>query len=206
MSIIKAFPTFISHKPLFRKQQKHRELARALEREIAELAEADKAGIFWSQENYLHGYTSYSSVNDLHRRSPTFQALENLITREVLAYARKIGIDDSAAKKLTMDTCWVNVMHEHASHTLHLHPLSVISGTFYLSLPAGAPGIRFEDPRLDRFMARPPCNPRRSRELRPLLELPCKAGDLVLFESWLRHEVPAHLGKQPRISISFNYS
>jgi uncharacterized protein (TIGR02466 family) len=36
--------------------------------------------------------------------------------------------------------------------------------------------------------------------------LPARTGRLLLFESWLRHEVPPHAGAAERVSISFNYS
>jgi len=36
--------------------------------------------------------------------------------------------------------------------------------------------------------------------------IPAQAGTLVLFESWLRHEVPPNPAASPRISISFNYN
>jgi uncharacterized protein (TIGR02466 family) len=32
-----------------------------------------------------------------------------------------------------------------------------------------------------------------------------EAGKLILFESWLRHEVSANQSDEERISISFNY-
>jgi predicted Rossmann fold nucleotide-binding protein DprA/Smf involved in DNA uptake len=34
---------------------------------------------------------------------------------------------------------------------------------------------------------------------------PARAGEVILFESWLRHEVPPSPIAQERISISFNY-
>jgi uncharacterized protein (TIGR02466 family) len=34
---------------------------------------------------------------------------------------------------------------------------------------------------------------------------PATAGNVTLFESWLRHEVPSNPLKAERISISFNY-
>jgi uncharacterized protein (TIGR02466 family) len=37
------------------------------------------------------------------------------------------------------------------------------------------------------------------------VELPCRPGQLVMFESWLKHEVPANRGSEERISVSFNY-
>jgi uncharacterized protein (TIGR02466 family) len=36
--------------------------------------------------------------------------------------------------------------------------------------------------------------------------LPARPGQLVLFESWLRHEVAANRSAAERVSISFNYS
>jgi len=41
---------------------------------------------------------------------------------------------------------------------------------------------------------------------RPWVVIPAEAGTLVLFESWLRHEVPPNPVAAERISISFNYS
>ena len=32
-----------------------------------------------------------------------------------------------------------------------------------------------------------------------------KAGDLLLWESWLRHEVPPNRAASSRVSVSFNY-
>jgi uncharacterized protein (TIGR02466 family) len=33
-----------------------------------------------------------------------------------------------------------------------------------------------------------------------------KVGDVMLWESWLRHEVPMNMADDDRISVSFNYS
>jgi uncharacterized protein (TIGR02466 family) len=105
-----------------------------------------------------------------------------------------------------MTDCWVNIMGRGATHTLHLHPLATISGTYYVAVPAGASGLKFEDPRLERFMAAPPRLPRARRENRPWVVLPAHAGTLVLFESWLRHEVPPQARSAERVSVSFNYN
>jgi uncharacterized protein (TIGR02466 family) len=73
-------------------------------------------------------------------------------------------------------------------------------------VPAGTPGIKFEDPRLDRFMAAPPRKAGAKRETRPWGTFPAAAGQLVLFESWLRHEVVPNRVDAERVSISFNYN
>jgi uncharacterized protein (TIGR02466 family) len=81
-------------------------------------------------------------------------------------------------------------------HSLHLHPASFISGTYYVQVPRGAAALKVEDPRLSKMMAAPPG--------KALVSVPAKAGDVILFESWLRHEVPPARYTGERISISFN--
>ena len=105
-----------------------------------------------------------------------------------------------------MTDCWVNMMPPGTTHGLHLHPLSFMSGTYYVQTPAGCPGIKFEDPRLDRFMAAPPRSAKASPANQSFITYPAEAGNLILFESWLRHEVPANQVPEERISISFKYA
>jgi uncharacterized protein (TIGR02466 family) len=103
-----------------------------------------------------------------------------------------------------MTDCWINMMPRGVTHGLHLHPLSTISGTYYVRTPKGVPGLKLEDPRLDRFMAAPPR--RADAGQQPWLTMPVAAGSLLLFESWLRHEVPPNTAAAERVSISFNYN
>ncbi len=104
-----------------------------------------------------------------------------------------------------MTDCWLNVMPAGVVHSLHLHPASFISGTYYVELPKGVAALKVEDPRLSRLMAAPPRRARAPQPFRSFVEVPAKAGELVLFESWLRHEVPPARYTGERISISFNY-
>jgi uncharacterized protein (TIGR02466 family) len=172
--------------------------------ECLQTREDDVAGRRWSATRYPGGYTSYGSLCRMHTISPTFAALERKLRRHVRAYARTLELD-LEGRELEMTDCWINIMPRLVVHSLHLHPLSTISGTYYVRTPRGAPGIKFEDPRLDRFMAAPPRRPDCRPEHRPWITVPAVAGKLVLFESWLRHEVPPNPVAAERISISFNY-
>ena len=91
-------------------------------------------------------------------------------------------------------------------HAGHIHPGSVISGTYYVALPDGAAGLKFEDPRLQQMMAAPPRRSNASRRNKSFVEIAPKPGTILLWESWLRHEVPPSRAKRDRISISFNYN
>jgi uncharacterized protein (TIGR02466 family) len=174
-------------------------------RECRQLRSDDAGGRRWSVRNYPGGYTSYHSAHKMQTVSPTFARLEQLLAAHIGQFVRALDLDVQA-RPLAMTDCWVNIMPQHTSHGLHLHPLATLSGIYYVKTPRGCPGLKFEDPRLDRFMAAPPRRADASRENRPWVTVPVQAGQIVLFESWLRHEVPANPRPAERISISFNYS
>ncbi len=175
-----------------------------LAEECARLRDYDAAGRRWSEKNYPGGYTSYASMNELHHFSSTFAALEKKLTRHVRAFAKALDLD-LRGRTVRMTDCWVNIMPPTAAHSLHLHPLSFISGTYYVKTPRGCPGLKFEDPRLDRFMAAPPKLAQARPSNRTHVTYPAEAGNVILFESWLRHEVASNRVEDERISISFNY-
>lgn len=196
------FPTLIYSAPLQRTG-----LARLndeLAEECGRLRDYDGAGRKWSAKNYPGGYTSYASMNELHRFSSTFEALERKLTKHVRAFAQALDMN-LRGREVRMTDCWVNIMPPTAAHSLHLHPLAFISGTYYVRTPKGCPGLKFEDPRLDRFMAAPPKKSDARPANRTHVTYPAEAGNVLLFESWLRHEVAANRVDAERISISFNY-
>jgi len=197
------FPTYIYCEPLQSSGAAH--FNAGLAEECRKLRDFDAAGRRWSGKNYPGGYTSYASMNALHRFSSTFTALEKKLTRHVRAFARSLEMN-LRGREIHLTDCWVNIMPESAAHSLHLHPLSFISGTYYVVTPRGCPGLKFEDPRLSKFMAAPP----RLADARPAnrahITYPAEAGKVILFESWLRHEVAANRIAEERISISFNYN
>jgi uncharacterized protein (TIGR02466 family) len=194
------FPTFIYHAPLRRRDQR---LRLELLKECHRFREHDAAGQRWSKSHYPGGYTSYASLSRLHQMSSTFMQMERLVMRHAKRFARHLEFD-LTGRELAMTDCWINIMAHAAVHSLHLHPLSTLSGVYYVQAPRGSARIKFEDPRLSRFMAAPPrlANPR--RENRTFISYEAAAGELILFESWLRHEVETHRRNTERISISFN--
>ncbi len=179
-------------------------LNRRLLAESLQLREDDAAGRRWSTRNYPGGFTSYASVHRMHEVSPTFARLQRYLDTHVRRFAAELDFD-LGGKALAMTDCWVNVMPQGVAHSLHLHPLSVISGTYYVRVPRGAPGLKFEDPRLDRFMGAPPRRAHASAANQAWVVMPAAPGSLLLFESWLRHEVVANQARSERVSISFNY-
>lgn len=196
------FPTLIYAERLLTKggQAFNAELLR----ECQQIREYDQPGMSWSAKNYPGGYTSYGSMDQLHRFSSTFDQLRSHIDRHVRVYARAQDWDLRGGK-LQMTDCWVNIMPRGCAHSFHVHPQAVVSGTYYVKTPRGSSGLRFEDPRLTRMMAAPARKTARKPEQQAHILYPAKAAQVILFESWLRHEVPASLIDEERVSISFNY-
>ena len=64
---------------------------------------------------------------------------------------------------------------------------------------------QFEDPWLAMMMAAPGRKGKARPELRSFVYVEPSAGEVLLWESWLRHEVPLHMAEEDRISVSFNY-
>jgi uncharacterized protein (TIGR02466 family) len=170
------------------------------------LATEDLAGRAWCRAQGYGGYTSYASLNDLPQRATAFADLKRRLDRHVSAFAEDLGFDLGPRGRLKLDSFWVSLLKPGAAHSGHIHPHSVISGTYYVTVPPGAGGLRLEDPRLPLMMAAPPRRADAREADRGFVTLTPEAGRLFLWESWLRHEVLPNAAKSVRISVSFNYA
>ena len=168
------------------------------------LAAEDAAGRAWSRENGYGGYTSYASLDDLSTRASVFGELKGKLDKHAAAFAKHLDFD-LRGRRLKLDSLWVNVLKPGAAHSGHIHPLSVLSGTVYVATPPGSSALKLEDPRLPLMMAAPPRRSDAPQAVRPFVYLTPEPGTVLMWESWLRHEVPANRAKAERISISFNY-
>ena len=209
----KAIPCPMSLRPLFVTQVYQATLAEG--RGFAEfnaqlidacrmLAEEDEGGRRWCRANGYRGYTSYGSLNDLPQRLPEFAELKRHLDRHALAYAKALNFD--LARKPRLDNLWVNILKPGGGHTGHIHPHAFLSGTVYVETPPGASALKLEDPRLPMMMARPSVNDEASEAERPFVYLKPQPGTVLMWESWLRHEVPVNAARSDRISVSFNYA
>lgn len=194
------FPTYI-HRGILKGAAR---LNRELTTEIAQIEKIDDHGRRWSREHYEHGYSSYSSMTRLNQTSPTFNELEQKLWPEVKALVKKLNWDMNG-RSLAMTTCWVNSMGRGTHHTMHTHPMCVLSGVYYVNLPPNSSPFKIEDPRLGLMMASPPRKRTAPAAEQNYLKIQPKPGEFILFESYMRHEVPPHRGKERRLSVSFNF-
>jgi uncharacterized protein (TIGR02466 family) len=190
---------------LYRAQISARGLNAALAKTCLAIAAEDKAGQRWSKAHGYKGYTSYASLDDLPFRASVFAELVTQIDKHVRSFGKALDFELSG-KSLALDSLWINVMDRGGIHSAHIHPHSVVSGTYYVDIPNGAADIRFEDPRLAMMMAAPPRKEKARRENQIFARVSPKPGTLLLWESFLRHEVLPNTAPGKRISISFNYA
>ena len=176
-----------------------------LEKSCWSIAQDDEAGQKWCDENNYPGYTSYASLSDLTWRSPFFEELKHLLDLHVKTFVEELDFD-LEGRNLKLEDLWINILPEGGNHSAHIHPNSVVSGTTYISMPSGSSAIKFEDPRHSMMMAAPSRIKDAKEYLKPFIYVNPSVGDVLLWESWLRHEVPANNSSEERISISFNYS
>ena len=179
---------------------------RGLEKTCLAIAAEDKAGRRWAKSHGYGGYTSYASLNDLTHPRQHLRGTRARYRRPRRRFCPRAAIRSWRQRKLKLDSLWINVMKKGAIHAPHIHPHSVISGTYYVTAPDAAGAIRFEDPRLAMLMAAPPKKKNARLENRTFVDVAPKPGMLLLWESWLRHGVEPNAAKTPRISLSFNYA
>ncbi len=168
------------------------------------LAAEDQAGRAWCRTHGYRGYTSYGSLTDLPQRLPEFGELKRLLDKHAQAYAKALSFD--LARRPRLDNLWVNILKPGGGHTGHIHPHAFLSGTVYVEVPDRASALKLEDPRLPLMMARPGVRADAPEAEQPFVYLAPRPGTVLMWESWLRHEVPTNAARSERISISFNYA
>ena len=189
---------------LFEAMLDNEQLLGELAHSIRSFAEDDEAGKRWSRDKGYKGYTSYASLNDLPKRDPAFAELQRELVRHAATFAQELAFD--LGRKPKLDSLWVNLLKPGGHHSAHIHPHSILSGTLYVEVPNGSGNIRFEDPRLPMMMAAPVRREDAPEDLRPFVTVQPRPGMVLIWESWLRHEVQPGTAKADRLSISFNFA
>jgi glutamate-1-semialdehyde 2,1-aminomutase len=137
---------------------------------------------------------------------------QGMVNAKLLAPEGHSGIGTTlSANMLTMAVLQASLQHLHTPQTYAQMLVGaerltqgLVEGFRRYGLPWSLTrlGARMEL----QFMAAPPRRHDAPPELQPWHTVPARAGQVVLFESWLRHEVVANPAAAERVSISFNYN
>lgn len=171
--------------------------------EVRMLAGDDTKGRQWSATFGYQGYCSCSSHNDLHERSELFVRTADWLGKHAETFAAECGMD--LGRSLQLERMWANLLEPGGVHRSHIHARSIISGTLCLEAPRGSGATCFEDPRLPMMMAAPPRADGASEDLHSFVSVEPRAGLLLMWESWLRHEVLAGSMAGPRVVLTFDF-
>ena len=104
-------------------------------------------------------------------------------------------------QRLVITQLWGNKNPKGSKHHEHVHPNSIISGVFYLRQDPKLPPIQFSKSNQHGIKLDPKKYNTFNAET---FLLPCTSGELLLFPSDLKHSVPTNIGKESRLSMSFN--
>ena len=140
---------------------------------------------FKSQDTYLLEIEELKNLKDF------FYESLNKFTKNVFR----------SEQRLVITQCWANKNPPGSKHHEHVHPNSILSGVFYLRQDKTLPPIQFAKSTQSAMKL----DPKKYNNLNSeTFLLPCVSGELLLFPSNLRHSVPTNLGKESRLSMSFN--
>jgi uncharacterized protein (TIGR02466 family) len=143
------------------------------------------------------GWHSSGDLFDTEDETMTALAEALLAAAAEMSYFRARAINPACSIDVSFDGSWANVSRDGDFNKPHIHPGVLWSGVFYVD-----PGERAAEPPENgniEFMDPRPSNHHAGKHmLRP------RAGQVLVFPSWLCHYVNPFRGRGERISIAFN--
>ncbi|MEM7358242.1 MAG: TIGR02466 family protein [Pseudomonadota bacterium] len=177
-----------------------------LKNRIYSWRDSDQPGIVRSNVKQVGSWHSETTMN----QRAEYDLFRDKVTEQINAvFKDQLYSENHEACCLNM---WANVNPQHGYNRSHIHPGSLWSGAYYVNTPIHCGRIVFQDPRPESQMLliEKQKNATTTAEQWSEVYHQAIAGRLVLFPSWLRHEVEPNITPIPspegdRISISFNY-
>ncbi len=131
---------------------------------------------------------------------PEFQELKGIINTAATGVLDFLKI---VYASLELTGCWANISPPGDGHRPHTHPNNYLSGVYYVQTQGGANTISFDDPRPQTNIISP-ITSEITDENAGQIHITTREGLLVLFPSWLQHQVPRNKSQRARISVAFN--
>ena len=172
---------------------------RLFEREVLAWADKDK-GVKRTNMNGWHS----RSIENINLVDPNYVFALNTFVKELDAQveycSKTMGLPE-----LEFQNFWININGPGAYHTLHNHQDAMLSGVFYIDVPAENMGdlqfFRGDDAQYyipDNFESY-------NTITSTMATYPPKDGMIVIFPSWVKHQVKSNQSDLQRIAVSFNY-
>jgi uncharacterized protein (TIGR02466 family) len=154
----------------------------------------------------------FESNFHLHRRTePCIGYLFRHVTQALLSFVQSLnGYGDAEMSNIEFDMhSWFHITRNGGFQSVHNHPNASWSAIYCVnpgdSTDAASGTVRFHDPKTDSLMYRDPANARlQPPYLLGAWQLTHRAGQMVVFPSYLLHEVFPYTGQRPRIVVALN--
>lgn len=130
------------------------------------------------------------------------ESLLNHLNKHIKIYSDELNLK----KELSVCNMWYNINGYKDFNMSHRHPLSIVSGVYYVKTPKDCGNIKFLNPVLNMIETYwHNVNVENNLYSSHMWEYIAESGVLYLFPSFLQHYVMPNLNKkEERISISFN--
>ena len=138
--------------------------------------------------------------NDIFSNDDFFSEFILEIEKQANNFAKELEINQS----LKLFNLWININGYKDFNLRHTHANSIISGVFYVKVPDKSGKITFYHPAFKLMMREWDLNLKHNHYTSSIWGVVPRKGRLLLFPSWLEHEVSPNLSQESRISISFN--
>lgn len=100
---------------------------------------------------------------------------------------------------------WINFNYPCSYNVSHIHDSSAISGVYYIKTPAESGTINFERNPLESYIIHSIAETTKANNLNSqYMSIQPEEKKLILFPSYVSHNVGVNNSKENRISISFN--
>ena len=131
---------------------------------------------------------------------PEFKGIFDKVFSAVETVSNHIGVDLEKFE-LVSGGMWANVSGQYASNRVHNHPGCIWSFVYYVQTHKNCGDLIFLDPRIQAHIMYMPLKRQYERDIRytPI------EGRLIIFPSWLQHEVKINQSKHKRVSVSGNF-
>lgn len=148
----------------------------------------------------------YSSENLFSKSTPATDWLKQCIDKTVADYFRNMSVQYDIKWSVQG---WANINRHGDYHTLHNHPHSYLSGTYYIKVPDVQGGSRSDlNPgAISFFDPRPQANTTAimgDGQIDPEFRIQPVPGLMLLWPSFLHHMVHPNLSEDLRVSVSYN--
>jgi len=162
---------------------------------IAKKYLADKKHLS-NEWGYKNTYKSNGGLNEY----KDFDEFTNWIHDQARWYLNELGYK---CPNEFSTQIFASEMLEGDKHGPHTHPNSILSGVFYLQAPEGSSKILFNDPKPYRKYIDLEVENNTLHNYHQVF-FNAEKGLLVLWQSWIEHEVPENKSQEGRITLVFN--